>query len=112
MLPYNPGGHAAFQDALSAAIPGPIHSQGGWLIPGTWLLPVTAPLSVLPHSSAKSASAIVRRKAVLLVTVNAIIPSPTVTGDGTLTGNVISSATTSTCMWLPIPTMISLCFRF
>ena len=112
MLPYNPGGHAAFQDAFSAAIPGPIHSQRGWLIPGTWLLPVTAPLSVLPHSSEKSAFAIVRTKAVLPVTVNAIIPSPTVTGDGTLTGNVISLATTSTCMWLPIPSATSLCFRF
>ena len=60
----------------------------------------------------KSASAIVRRKAVLPVTVNAIIPIPTVTGDGTLTGNPISSVTTSTCMWLPIPSAISLCFRF
>ena len=98
MLPYNPGGHAAFQDAFSAAIPGPIHSQGGWLIPGTWLLPVTAPLSVLPRSSAKSAFAIVRRKAVLPVTVNAIIPSPTAAGGGTPTANAISSVTISTCM--------------
>ncbi len=94
MLPCNPGGHAAFQDTFVSQ------------------LPVTAPLSVLPHSSAKSASAIVRRKAVLPVTANAIIPSPTVTGDGTPTGNVISSATTSTCMWLPIPSAASLCFRF
>ena len=94
MLPCNPGGHAAFQDTFVSQ------------------LPVTAPLSVLPHSSAKSASAIVRRKAVLPVTANAIIPSPTVTGDGTPTGNAISSATTSTYMWLPIPTVTFLYFLF
>ncbi len=29
-------------------------------------------------------------------------------GDGAPTGNVISSLTTSTCMWLPIPTVASL----
>ena len=29
-------------------------------------------------------------------------------GDGTPTGNVVSSVTTSTCMWLPIPTVTSL----
>ena len=40
------------------------------------------------------------------------IPSRIVTGDGTPIGNVISSATTSTCMWPPIPTAISLYFRF
>ena len=52
-----------------------IHREG-WSIPGTWLLPVTAPLSVLPHSSGKNAFVIVRRKAVLLVTANVIIPNP------------------------------------
>ena len=41
-----------------------------------------------------------------------IILSLTATGDGTLIGNAISSATTSTCMWPPIPTAISRYFPF
>ena len=54
----------------------------------------------------------VRKTAVLPATANAIILSRTATGDGTLIGNAISSVTTSTCMWPPIPTVISLYFRF
>ena len=59
----------------------------------------------------KNGSTTVRKKAVLLVTANAIIPSQTATGDGTPTGNAISSVTISTCMWHPIPIVISLYFR-
>ena len=39
--------------------------------------------------------------AVIPVTVNAAIPSQTVTGDGTLTGTAISSAITSAKAYLP-----------
>mgnify|MGYP000273134616 CR=1 FL=1 len=60
----------------------------------------------------KNGSAIARKKAVLPAAANAIILSLTATGDGTLIGNAISSVTTSTCMWPPIPTAISLYFRF
>lgn len=60
----------------------------------------------------KNGSAIVRRKAVLPVTANAIILSQTAAGDGTPIGNTTSSVTTSTCMWHPIPTVISPYFRF
>ncbi|WP_050642002.1 MULTISPECIES: hypothetical protein [Clostridia] len=42
----------------------------------------------------KNGSAIVRKKPVLPVTANAIIPSRTATADGTLIGNAISSVTT------------------
>lgn len=60
----------------------------------------------------KNGSAIVRIKAALPATVDTSILSRTVTGVGTLTGNVIFSVTTSTCIWLPIPTVIFLYFRF
>lgn len=60
----------------------------------------------------KSESVNVRKTASLPVTANVIIPSLTVTGDGTPTGNVISSVTTSTCMWLPIPTVTFPFFLF
>lgn len=80
----------------------------GLIAPRIWLLQGMAFLSALPHSNAKNGSVTVRKKDVPPVTANAIIPNRTATGDGTPTGNVISSVTTSTCMWLPIPTVTSL----
>ena len=74
--------------------------------------PDQALLSALPRSSGKNGSVIARKKAVLPAAANAIILSLTATGDGTLIGNAISSATTSTCMWPPIPTAISRYFPF
>lgn len=51
----------------------------------------------------KNGSVIAGKMAVPPVIANVIIPSRIVTGDGTPIGNVISSVTTSTCMWPPIP---------
>ena len=83
-----------------------------WSFPNIWLLPVTVPQYVLPHSNGKNGSASAKKRAVLPVTVNAAIPSRTSTGDGTPTGNAISSVTTFTCTWLPIPIVTSLYFLF
>ena len=60
----------------------------------------------------KKRSAIAGRKALLPVTANAITLSRTATGDGTPIGNAISSVTTSTCMWLPIPIVTFLYSHF
>ena len=53
-----------------------------------------------------------KEKGCLPAVANAIISSRTATGDGTPTWNATSSVTTSTCMWPPIPTAISLYFPF
>lgn len=76
----------------------PFPARRDLLIRNTWLSPVTEPLSVPLHSSEKSEPAIARKMADLPVTVNASIPSLTVTEDGTPIANVISSVTTSICM--------------
>ena len=69
-------------------------------------------LSLLPHSSGKSATLTARRKYALPVTANGTILSPTATRAGTPTGNAISSVTTSTCTQLPIPIVFFLYSRF
>ena len=81
----------------------PFPARRDLLTRNIWLLPVTGPLSAPPPSSGKNGFAIARKMAALPVIVNVIIPSRIVTGDGTPIGNVISSVTTSTCMWPPIP---------
>ena len=60
----------------------------------------------------KNGSAVVRRADILPAAANAIIPSRTAAGGGTPTGNAISSATISTCMWHPIPTATFPFFHF
>ena len=81
----------------------PFPARRDLLTRSIWLLPVTGPLSALPPSSGKNGSVIAGKMAVPPVIANVIIPSRIVTGDGTPIGNVISSVTTSTCMWPPIP---------
>lgn len=76
----------------------PFPARKDLLTRNIWLLPVTEHLSAPPPSSEKNESAIVRKMAALPVIASVIIPSRTATGDGTPTGNVISSVTTFTCM--------------